>query len=154
MPEYWAATGVRPQPPAESAVLVGFCNPDQKAWVEEKGLYNIRLDANGLKRFGVKEAGAKYLLLREKGQLKSGNIWQITGDAPELVSKSDLKDKGYPRDPSCDYYLLYHLCHVGSAIFGDQEWDISKLPGYSKARANTARPFAVTLSDLSAAVVL
>ncbi len=154
MPEYLAATRVRPQPPTESAVLVGFCNRDQKAWVEEKGLYNIRLDANGLKLFGVKEAGAKYLLLREKGQLKSGNIWQITGEAPELVSKSDLKGKGYPRNPSCDYYLLYSICRVGSAVFGNQEWDVSKLPGYSSTRSNTGRPFAVTLSELSTAVVL
>ncbi|RLA24414.1 MAG: hypothetical protein DRQ61_01045 [Gammaproteobacteria bacterium] len=155
MPEYLTSTTkIRPQPPSESAVLIGFYNSDQEAWIKDKGLYNIRLDSKGLKLFGVKEAGAKYLLLRGKGQFESGDIWQITSKAPELVSQSDLRGKGYPRDPSCDYYLLYHIYPVDPAVFGHQKWDIRKLSGYSIGRANTGRPFAVTLSELSAAVAL
>jgi len=157
MPEYLvSATAVkrRVQPPSEAGVLVGFCNKDQSAWVQENGLYNIRLDDKGLEILGVKEAGAKYLLLRGKGQLETGDIWQIMGKAPELISKNDLVDKkGYPRNPSSEYYLLYKIKRIDPSVFGNQKWDVRNLPGYSSNRADSARPFAVTLSELSGASV-
>jgi len=151
MPEYLAsATKVRVQPPAEASVLVGFYNDDQYDWIQTNGLYNIRLDSKGLNMFGTKESGAQYLLLRRQGQLETGDIWQITGKAPELISKQDLVDKkGYPRNPSCAHYLLYKIERIDPSVFGNQKWDVSKLSGYSTNRANTARPFAVTLSELS-----
>jgi len=156
MPEYLAsATKVRAQPPAEASVLVGFYNDDQYDWIKTNGLYNIRLDSKGLKMFGIKESGARYLLLRRQGQLETGDIWQITGKAPELISQADLVNtKGYPRKPSCAYYLLYNISSIDPTVFGNQKWDVSKLSSYSTNRANTARPFAVTLSELSDASVI
>jgi hypothetical protein len=152
MPEYAVnsivGTKVRSTPPAEATVLVGYYNKDQYEWIKDKGLYNIRLDGKGLKNYGSKEAGATYLLLRTSGSTKTSDIWEIVGAAPKMMTKDALVKSDYPRKPSCDNYLVYSIHPVDGNVFGSKEWDIKKLKGYSSNRADAARPFAVSLSEL------
>jgi len=141
--------GTRSTPPSEATVLVGFYKDEnQYKWIEDKSLYNIRLDTKGLKTFGVKEAGAKYLLLRTSSQFESGDIWRVVGKDPEIISKQGLLEKDYPTKPSCANYLVYKIEKAKEGDFNNAIWDIKKLPGYTSNRANAARPFAVTLTEL------
>ena len=154
MPEYLISESkVRVAPPDEASVLVGYYNADQYQWIKNKGLYNIRLDTKGLAMYGVKEAGAKYLLLRGSGNTKASEIWEITGEAPVPISKEDLIKLDYPREPSCNHYLLYQLKSIEGGSFGVIAWDITKLSGYCAGRATSTRPFATTLTELSRVVV-
>jgi len=67
---------------------------------------------------------------------------------------SDLKGvMGYPRDPHSDNYLVYTIKEIDKEQFGNKKWDVRKLPGYS-TRFGSARPFSVTLTELSNAIVL
>lgn len=144
--------GVRSTPPSDATVLVGFYKDEsQYKWIKDRGLYNIRLDTKGLKAFGVKEAGAKYLLLRTSSKFKVGDIWRVVGKDPEIMSKQDLLAKGYPSEPSCANYLVYKIEKAKESDFNNAIWDIKKLSGYVPDRANAARPFAVTLTELSQA---
>jgi hypothetical protein len=141
--------GTRSTPPSEATVLVGFYKDErQYKWIKDKGLYNIRLDTKGLKTFGVKEAGAKYLLLRTSSQFEIGDIWRVVGKDPEIMSKQGLLGKDYPSEPSCANYLVYKIEKAKEGDFNNAIWDVKKLSGYASDRANAARPFAVTLTEL------
>jgi predicted component of viral defense system (DUF524 family) len=141
--------GTRSTPPSEATVLVGFYKDErQYKWIKDKGLYNIRLDTKGLKTFGVKEAGAKYLLLRTSSQFEIGDIWRVVGKDPEIMSKQGLSGKDYPSEPSCANYLVYKIEKAKEGDFNNAIWDVKKLSGYASDRANAARPFAVTLTEL------
>lgn len=155
IPEYtaMARNKTRPQPASEATVLVGYYNDDQYEWIERKQLYNIRLDAKGLREYGTKEMGAKYLLLHGSDELETSRIWAISSAAPERISKQELVTKmAYPRTPSCDNYLIYQLKPIEKHSFGEKSWDIKKLRGYVAGHASS-RPFAVTLTELSKATV-
>jgi len=153
MPEYGINSKTRSAPPAEATVLVAYYNKDQYQWIKDKGLYNIRLDGKGLKIYGAKEAGAKYLLLRTRGSTKTSDIWEIVEKAPEIMTKTALIKNDYPRTPSCENYLVYRIRPANKGIFGNKEWDIKNLKGYSSNRADAARPFAVSLYELSKVVI-
>ncbi len=153
IPEF-NSEGARSIPPSDTTVLVGFYkNEKQYKWIKDRGLYNIRLDTKGLKTFGVKEAGAKYLLLRTSSKFEVGDIWKVVGKDPEIMSKHDLLVKGYPFEPSCANYLVYKIKKVQEGDFNNAIWDVKKLSGYTSDRANAARPFAVTLTELSQASI-
>ncbi len=156
MPEYRlnSVGKIRSIPPEEASVLVGFYKTKaQYDWIENNGLYNIRLDGKGLRLYGAKEAGVSYLLLRTSGSTKTSDMWRVVSSAPEIMSKKALLDKGYPSTPSCENYLVYTLEKVKDGMFGDNQWDIKNLTGYSSNRSDTARPFAVSLSELADVVV-
>jgi predicted component of viral defense system (DUF524 family) len=154
MPERVLNTRIRIKPPGDVTVLVGFYNKEQYAWIESKGLYNIRIDPkNGLKNYRTEIMGAKYLLLHGKNELETGNIWEITGDAPELVSKRDLSENmKYPTEPSVENYLVFKIQPVVDSTFGRKIWDVRKIPGFKKNRASSI-PFSATLTSLLKAVV-
>jgi len=154
MPEYLAsASKNRVAPPSEVTVLVGYYKDEQQyQWIESQHLYNIRVGSKGFK-YGSSEIAAKYLLLHGKGELETARLWEVTGDAPEIISKADLKNKkAYPTNPSSQYYLLYKLKPIKGNVFGGNKWDIRTLSGYVSGRTS-AIPFAVTLTELSKAIV-
>jgi len=138
----------RIEPPGESTVLIGYYNQDQYQWIEEKCLYNIRVDPkDGLINYGKDIIGAKYLLLHGKDEQTTSKIWSIIGNGPRLISKQDICDKeGYTRTPNSENYFIYDLKALDNTIFDGISWDIEKLSKYSKE--NIHRPFAVTLLEL------
>ena len=154
MSEYVSSdTKIRGMPPNEVTVLVGYYKDDQQyQWIESQRLYNIRVDAKGFK-YGSSEIGAKYLLLHGKSELETSRLWEIVGEAPEVISQKDLKDNNaYPSKPSSPFYLLYKIKPIKENSFGGSKWDVRKLNGYKTGR-RSASPFAVTLTELSNVVV-
>lgn len=143
LPEKYGA--VRAEPLNKATVLVGYYQPEQYGWIKANGLYNIRLDKKGgLEKYGPAEMGAKYLLLHGKGGLESGELWEITGPAPEVMTKSDLIDRGY-LDPGREYYLVYRIQPVQQPEFRGCRWNVRKLTD-AKGYGYTY-PFAVSMID-------
>jgi DNA (cytosine-5)-methyltransferase 1 len=128
-----------------ATILIGYCQSKQRQWVEEKGLYNIRLD--DIKQ---KETGVKFLLLRNDNKLKAHDIWRVIAE-PKSMNNQDLINEGY-QNPSCENYLVYNIEKVESNEFSDTTWNIEKLPSY-KTMSNKYQPFSVTFSELSQAAV-
>ena len=129
---------VRTRPPSEISVLIGYYRSENKNWIKDKKLYNIRFE----KKIKSKMIEAKYLLLYHKGS-ETGDLWEITSDAPRLWSKGLMKFTGY-KNPSRDDYFVYGLKEVNSPELKGIKWDVSKLKGYNKRKY----PFAVSLLDL------
>lgn len=154
MSEYASASEkVRAEPPSNVSVLVAYYKDEkQLEWIESQCLYNIRVGSTGFK-YGSGEIGAKYLLLHGSGELETSRLWEIIGESPVIISKSDLKNKkAYPSKPGSEYYLLYQLAPIKEDNFGGKKWDVRKLSGYSLGRAS-AIPFAVSLTELLKAIV-
>lgn len=134
--------------PDETYVLVGFYKPDNLDWIIKSGLYNARVDSKrGSLRLGPGEAGAKYLLLHSNGETKTSRLLKITETGPRVFSKKTLIDKGYPSEPSQDYYLVYKVEEISDVELQNQKWDITKLNKHKQGRGS-ALPFSVTMTDL------
>lgn len=150
MPEKYG--GARTEPPGKQTILIGYYREEQYAWIKKNGLYNIRLDKKGgLEKYSPAETGARYLLLHGKGRLESGDLWEITGPAPEVMTKRELIDLGYP-DPGREYYLVYRVRPAENLEFRGCTWDVRKLTdvkGYG-----FTRPFSVLMIDFMNAKVL
>ena len=95
------------------------------------------------------------MLLRCKGEHKQAfRIWEVVGSAPKVVSKRSLVDTHkYPSDPSAEAYLLYELKHLVDDAFGKARWDLTSLiKKYAGTGTEKARPFAVSLMELSGVI--
>ena len=114
----------------------------QRQWLEEKGLYNVRLDTGNLSNI----KSASYLLLRSGNILEASNIWKITKE-PKSMSDQDLINKGY-QNPSCNNYLVYNIEKIQNNEFNDMTWDIEKIPSYKTNEGDKYKPFAITLLEL------
>ncbi len=134
--------------PDYTFVLVGFYKKDNLDWIIKSGLYNARAESDrGSLRLGPRESGAKYLLLHTSGETKTGRILKITETGPRVFSKQTLISKGYPTEPSQNYYLVYKIQEISDTELMNQEWDITLLEKYRQGRGS-ALPFSVTLSEL------
>jgi predicted component of viral defense system (DUF524 family) len=134
--------------PDDTFVLVGFYKTGNLDWIIKSGLYNARADSKrGSLRLGPGEAGAKYLLLHSNGETKTGRLLKITETGPRVFSKKTLIDKGYPSEPSQDYYLVYKVEEISDVELQNQKWDITKLDKHKQGRGS-ALPFSVTMTDL------
>lgn len=139
--------------PDDTFVLVGFYKKENLNWIIKSGLYNIRAESNrGSLRLGPGEAGAKYLLLHTTGETKTGRLVKITETGPRVFSKQTLTDKGYPAEPSQNYYLVYKISEITDKELMNQKWDITRLEKYKQGRGS-ALPFSVTLTELMKAKV-
>ena len=65
-----------------------------------------------------------------------------------MLSKDALKRKGYPGEPSGDFYLVFDV--ELASEFDGFKWDYAKLPNRPGGRQSAA-PFAVTLDAVLAA---
>ena len=134
--------------PDDTFVIVGFYKTENLDWIIKSGLYNARADSKrGSLRLGPGEAGAKYLLLHSNGETKTSRLLKITEKGPRIFSKKTLLNKGYPSDPSQDYYLVYKVVEVTDIELQNKAWDITKLDKYKKGRAS-ALPFSVSMTEL------
>jgi len=134
--------------PDDTYVLVGFYKNDNLDWIIKSGLYNARAESDrGSLRLGPGESGAKYLLLHTSGETKTGRLVKITETGPRVFSKQTLISKGYPSEPTQNYYLVYKIQEITDAELMNQLWDITMLEKYRQGRGS-ALPFSVTLSEL------
>ena len=139
--------------PDDTFVLVGFYKTENLDWIIKSGLYNARADSKrGSLSLGLGEAGAKYLLLHSNGETKTSRLLKITETGPRVFSKKTLIDKGYPSEPSQDYYLVYKVEEISDVELQNQKWDITKLDKHKQGRGS-ALPFSVTMTELMKAKV-
>ena len=138
----------RSQLPDETYVLVGYYREGNLDWIKSAGLYNARANTDrGSLRLGPGEAGAKYLLLHTRNETTTGRLFKITEEGPRVFSKQTLIEKGYPTEPSQDFYLVYRVEECQEDEFANAFWDVTKLRAY-KAGRGSALPFSVTLTEL------
>jgi len=64
-----------------------------------------------------------------------------------VFSKQTLIGKGYPTEPSQNYYLVYKIQEIAEKEFLNQKWDITMLEKFRQGHGS-ALPFSVTLSEL------
>ncbi len=135
--------------PDETFVLIAYYkNQAHLNWILKSKIYNARTDSTRASlRLGPGEAGAKYLLLHSEGELISGKLFKIIETGPRIFSKQTLLDKGYPTEPSREFYLVYKVEEVVEEAFQNRKWNISKLKLYKKGRGSVF-PFSITLTDL------
>ncbi|MCW3807777.1 DUF2357 domain-containing protein [Plebeiibacterium marinum] len=139
--------------PGDTYVLVGFYKKDNLEWILHSGLYNARADCNrGSLRLGPGESGAKYLLLHAAGETKTGRLVKVIETGPRVFSKQTLIDKGYPSEPTQNYYLVYKIHEITEEELKNQKWDITKLEKFRQGRAS-ALPFSVTLAELMKTII-
>ena len=139
--------------PNETTVLVGYYKSiGQLTWIENKMLYNARTgDTRGSLRLSPKETGAKYLLLHGPNETKTGKLYKLTQRGPRIFSKADMVKNEY-QYPSHDFYLVYDIAGAAEKEFNNYQWDITRLPGYTRNRGSGI-PFSVTLADLMKAKI-
>ena len=142
----------RHTPPAETFVLVGWNKSDEHLqWILREKLYNFRMDTRaGSLRLEPEITAAQYLLLHGEGTKAESGLLRITSKGPRVLSKDALKRKGYPSEPSGDFYLVFDV--ELASEFDGFKWDYAKLPNRPGGRQSAA-PFAVTLDAVLAAAL-
>ena len=137
----------RHMPPAETFVLVGWNKSDENLqWILREKLYNFCIDelADSL-RLAPDVIAAQYLLLYGEGPKAEPGLLRITSKGPCVFSKSALKHKGYPGEPSGDFYLVFDI--EQATEFDGFRWDYAELLNRFDRKQST-EPFAVTLDAL------
>jgi hypothetical protein len=126
---------------------------DNLDWIIRTGLYNARADSKrGPLRLGPGEAGAKFLLLHTSGETKTNKLFRIIETGPRVFSKQTLITKGYPSEPTQDYYLVYKVQSIIDGEFRNHKWDITQLEKFKTGRGS-GLPFSGTLRELMKAKV-
>jgi predicted component of viral defense system (DUF524 family) len=145
IPEYLNGKKIIPD---ETYVLVGFYNsPEQYEWIA-KGKYNFRMGpGNGSLILDKETVSASYLLLHTHGDASSSRLWKISSKGPRVYSKENLLKKGYPMEPSQDYYLVIDIEEVQDLAFTACAWRFKELDNYSTGHAS-AKPFTASLTEL------
>jgi hypothetical protein len=141
---------IRAKPPTEEFVLIGYYHmstvKNQLNWIKENNLYNIRFET-----ISPSMVGAKFILLYNENNLKSGELFRVTSKFPELWSKEKLELHGYP-DPSRDEYFVYNITRETAQEFENMVWDVSKLKAFNNLTKN-GLPLAVSLFELMDIIV-
>lgn len=91
------------RPPADTTVLLGYYrSPAHLMWIEANRLYNMRFGARpgAVQRTG-REAAAELLVLWSDAEEPARIWWMEPG--LHLLDDSDLRARGYPREPSGTY---------------------------------------------------
>jgi hypothetical protein len=140
--------------PDETYVLVGFYKSSEHLdWIQKNNLYNTRVsDKDDLLNLTRGETEARLLLIRTFNETKTNRLLSIKKKGPRILSKQDLIDKGYPSEPSQEYYLVYETEELEFPELEDSIWDVKKLDAYTSG-PRSALPFSVTLSELIKAKV-
>ena len=148
-PERATASLSRHAPPAETFVLVGWSkNEAHLKWIVREKLYNFRMDTRaGSLRLEPEITAAQYLLLHGEGANALPGLLRITSKGPRVLSRDALKRRGYPGEPSGDFYLVFDV--ELATEFDGFSWDYAKLPGRPEGR-KSAWPFAVALDAVLA----
>lgn len=146
------STAHRHTPPAETYVLAGWNKSNEHLkWILRENLYNFRMDTRaGSLRLEPEITSAQYLLLHGGGAKAESGLLRITSKGPRVLSKDALKRRGYPGEPSSDFYLVFDVEQARE--FDGFSWDYAKLPNRPGGRQSAA-PFAVALDAVLAAAL-
>jgi predicted component of viral defense system (DUF524 family) len=154
MPEYLDKALKTRLIPDDTFVLVGYYRSQEHYdWITGNHKYNFRTGTDrGSFSINPEVTGASYIVLHGPDETVSSKIFRLGAKGPKIYSKSDLLTKGYPHKPGGDLYLVFEIESDVSGEFGNQLFDIRKLPGYQTAR-NSSRPFTVSLTEVMSVTV-
>ncbi len=152
VPERAAAGEVRHIPLRETFVVVGWVETAAHlTWIEKNGRYNFRMgNTPGALRLSAQVVGACYLLLhRDDGEAVPG-LFKIKDPAagPQVCSADDLKNLGYPTEPTQPSYLVYDI--APDVEFAEYKCNYAMLQG-KPAGAALGHPFATSMIEVLAA---
>lgn len=141
-------------PPQDVHVLVAFYRTkEQLEWIQDKLLYNLRLEGRGSENvLDPTIFGAKLLLLHGAGKPNTNLLFEIVNSKPRIFSKRRLQQHEYPTEPSQNQYLVFDIKLLQS-VPRRYQWDVRKFPGYQKGRWSAA-PFSETLVELMNNVII
>jgi hypothetical protein len=149
VPERATDGKARHTPLRETFVVVGWVKTAAHlAWIKKSGKYNFRMGSTpGALRLSAQVVGACYLLLHgDDGEAVPG-LFSIKDPAagPQVCSADDLKNLGYPTEPTQASYLVYDI--EPAADFADYTCNYAALQG-KPASAAAGHPFATSLLDV------
>ena len=139
----------RHTPLRETFVVVGWVKTAAHlAWIKSSGKYNFRMGSTpGALRLSAQVVGAHYLLLHgDNGEAVPG-LFSIKDAAagPQVFSADELKNLGYPTEPTRPSYLVYDI--EPAAEFADYTCNCEALGGKPDSAAQ-GYPFAINLLDV------
>lgn len=138
--------------PDETYILIGFYKDQEHLkWIHKNKIYNTRAGSKrGSLNLGIKETGAKYLVLHSFAEADKVML-KLKGNGPRIFSKANMIAKFYP-NPRQEFYLVYDIDDQLEKEFEFMRFDITKLSGYV-AGPDSALPFAVTLTELMRVII-
>jgi predicted component of viral defense system (DUF524 family) len=144
--------------PDETWVLVGYYRSDEHlSWIHREGMYNFRAVSEQMGALVMNErtAGARYLLLHNRGESRSTHLFKLNGEGPIVMMRSRLVEStGYPAANSRQeraYYVYRDIKPCNDDEFAGKIFDLNKLEGFTKAQER-GHPLTVNLTNLMAAI--
>lgn len=144
--------------PDDTWVLVGYYRSEaQLEWIHREGMYNFRADSGrkGSLVMNERTAGARYLLLHNRGESRSTHLFKLNGEGPIVMMRSRLVDAtDYPASSSKKeraYYVYRDIKPCNDDEFAGKIFDLKKLKGFTEAQER-GLPLTVRLTSLMAAV--
>ncbi|WP_298904388.1 DUF2357 domain-containing protein [uncultured Psychroserpens sp.] len=134
--------------PDEAYVLVGYCKSENHLkWINDKSLYNFRMDSNrGALKLNKKTLNAKYLLLHMENDNSSSRLYTIQKPEYRVTNNATLKRLNYP-NPRQENYLVISVKKCSDKEFENLSWNFKDLNNYKSGRASSI-PFTTNLPDL------
>lgn len=134
--------------PNETYVLVGYCKSESHLkWINDKSLYNFRMDSNrGSLKLNTETFNATYLLLHMEGDTSSSKLYIIKKSEYRVTNKATLERLNYP-NPRQKSYLVVSVEKCFDKEFQNISWDFKDLKQYKSGRAS-AIPFTTSLPEL------
>ncbi|WP_028871689.1 DUF2357 domain-containing protein [Psychroserpens burtonensis] len=134
--------------PDETYVLVGYCKSESHLkWINDKSLYNFRMDSNrGSLKLNMETFNATYLLLHMEGDTSSSKLYIIKKSEYRVTNKATLERLNYP-NPRQKSYLVVSVEKCFDKEFQNISWDFKDLKQYKSGRAS-AIPFTTSLPEL------
>jgi hypothetical protein len=133
------------------SVLVGWCkNDDHLKWIEERGLYNVRLGegvAGAVEILDPLVVGTRVFALRNEAGATKG-LWRLKSkQGAKAVLKTKMLESGYP-SPNNEQYLVFPVERVPG--HETTEWNLEGLKKIRPEFFETGRlgePILVTLAE-------
>jgi predicted component of viral defense system (DUF524 family) len=140
--------------PDDTHILIGFYNSEEHLkWILKTSLYNCRTGTgNDSLYLNQRITSARYLLLHSFNNTKTSSIYKLNNNGPIILSKGDLIAKGYPKEPSKEFYLVFRVLGKAEKEFEANTWNVAELAGYRRGRGSGI-PFSVSMTKLMKAIV-
>ena len=110
------------------SVLVGWCkDEDHLKWIEERGLYNVRLGegvAGAVEILDPLVVGTRVFALRNEAGATKG-LWRLKSkQGAKVLLKTKMLESGYP-SPNNEQYLVFPVERIPG--YETTEWDLDGL---------------------------
>jgi predicted component of viral defense system (DUF524 family) len=156
IPEYFDENRSLKIIPDETYILVGYCKEIENLnWYQKQGLYNFRMDDDkGSLILSNEVVNAKYLLIREVGNILANRIYKIISIGPKVLTGLTLQSLGYKTKNVKNFYLVVEIEKELCKDFDSSSFNFTELEEYKKIQSKYTShiaagiPFTTTLTKL------